>query len=350
MKFFSKPAPDASSQTQQLAIDSAGTTRDSLQMLPDPAFRRSLARYAWVVLGFNLVVILWGAVVRATGSGAGCGNHWPLCDGDVVPTEPKLETLIELSHRLTSGLALLMVIALMVLVWRRFPPGHLARKGALMSLILILVEALIGAGIVLLELVADNSSWARAGYMALHLGNTFLLLASLTLTAHWISLEHPGERRWRRNRLLWASFIGLLLTGMTGAISALGDTLFPAASLSEAIAQDIASGSHFLIKLRVFHPLIAVAAALMVLTFCRRELESPLRSSRSTLLSQLVMGLVLLQVACGVANIALLAPIWIQLIHLLLADGVWILLVLLADSQTDQPASKLHPLPPRRPA
>ncbi|MCH9651309.1 MAG: COX15/CtaA family protein [Deltaproteobacteria bacterium] len=319
-------------------------------MHSDPALRRPLSRYAWTVLGFNLVVILWGAVVRATGSGAGCGNHWPLCDGEVVPTEPKVETLIELSHRLTSGLALLMVIALVVWVWRRFPAGHLARKGAMASLILIFVEALIGAGIVLLELVADNSSWARAGYMALHLGNTFLLLASLTLTARWTSLGEPGDRRWVRNRLLWASFVGLLLTGMTGAISALGDTLFPAASLTEAIAQDVAAGSHFLIKLRVFHPLIAVVAALMVLTFCRRELESPLRSSRSTLLCQLLMALVLLQVACGVANIALLAPIWIQLIHLLLADGVWILLVLLADSQTDRPAQEPSFTPPRHPS
>ena len=304
---------------------------------------RRLSRYGWFVLGFNILVILWGAVVRATGSGAGCGNHWPLCDGEVVPSSPRLETLIELSHRLTSGIALLMVIVLLVLVRRVVPPGHLARKGAWLSLILILVEALIGAGLVLFELVGDDASWARAGYMALHLLNTFFLLAALTLTARWVSLEDPGRRPWPRERLLQGTFLALLLTGMTGAISALGDTLFPASSLSEAIAQDVAAGSHFLIRLRVFHPLIAVAAALMVLILCRRELESPLRTARSTGLCQMLMGLVLLQVACGVANIALLAPIWIQLVHLLLADGVWILLVLLADSQTGAPEAMAIP-------
>ena len=83
--------------------------------------RSGFAAYAWAVLGFNLLVILWGAFVRATGSGAGCGSHWPLCNGEVLPRAPALATLIEFSHRLTSGVALLLVIGLVVGAWRGFP-------------------------------------------------------------------------------------------------------------------------------------------------------------------------------------------------------------------------------------
>ena len=109
------------------------------------------------MLAYNLAVILWGAYVRASGSGAGCGAHWPLCNGEVIPRAPSIATLVEYSHRLTSGLALLGVVALMVWTWRVWGRGHPARRGALLSLIFILTEAAVGAGLVLFELVADNA-------------------------------------------------------------------------------------------------------------------------------------------------------------------------------------------------
>ena len=139
-------------------------------------------RYAWGVLAANLAVILWGAFVRATGSGAGCGNNWPTCNGEIIPRAPSTETLIELTHRATSGIALLLVVALAVWARRVYGPGHRVWHGAAWSLFFMFGEAAIGAGIVLFELVADNESMARALFMAVHLGNTFLLLAALTLT------------------------------------------------------------------------------------------------------------------------------------------------------------------------
>src|SRR5829696_8162535 len=111
------------------------------------------AIYAWAVLAYNLLVILWGAYVRATGSGAGCGSHWPLCNGEVVPRAAAAQTLIEFTHRATSGLALLAVVALVAWVFQAFPRRHPARKGAASSLVLILTEAAVGAGLVLFELV-----------------------------------------------------------------------------------------------------------------------------------------------------------------------------------------------------
>src|SRR5688500_17618370 len=145
------------------------------------------ARFAWTVLAYNVAVICWGAYVRATGSGAGCGNHWPLCNGEVLPRSPGLATMIEFSHRLTSGLALIGVAALLVWTFRAAGRGAPARSAAVCSLVFILLEAAVGAGLVLFELVADNATMARAMFMVVHLINPFLLLRPLSLSASWLS-------------------------------------------------------------------------------------------------------------------------------------------------------------------
>jgi protoheme IX farnesyltransferase len=93
-----------------------------------------LSRYAWGVLVWNVLVALWGAYVRATGSGAGCGAHWPTCNGEIIPRAPQVETLIEFTHRATSGLAFLAVLALLILALRTLPKGHPARFGAGLSM------------------------------------------------------------------------------------------------------------------------------------------------------------------------------------------------------------------------
>lgn len=292
-----------------------------------------LARFAWSVLAYNLAVILWGAAVRATGSGAGCGNHWPLCNGEILPRSPRLETLIELSHRLTSGLALILVIALLAATFRSRPRRHPARRSALWSTFFLLTEAAVGAGLVLFELVADNQSMARALFMAVHLVNTFFLLAALTRTCHDAGLPRavasplPGEGsvagRGEQGVRVLASFL-LLLAGASGAVAALGDTLFPATSLRHALEQDLSSTSHLLIRLRLFHPVIAVGAGVLAALLASKQLGGPRR--RPALWT---IGLVGLQVAAGLANVALLAPIWMQLVHLLLADLLWIAFVLM---------------------
>ncbi len=289
-----------------------------------------LARFAWTVVAYNLAVILWGAAVRATGSGAGCGSHWPLCNGEVVPRAAGLETLIEYSHRLTSGLALLLVVALAVAAFRGRPAGHPARRAAVASVVLILTEAAVGAGLVLFELVADNESMARALFMATHLLNTFLLVGALTLTAHFAG---DGERfRLRGQGLLGAGVLlglaGLLLSGVSGAIAALGDTLFPATSLAHALEQDLSPTAHLLIRLRLFHPGIALAAGAGLLFLGQKlRLRRPAPTVRR--LATWTGGLVFLQLLAGVVNVLLLAPVWMQMVHLLLADLLWIAAVLL---------------------
>ncbi len=289
------------------------------------------ARYAWLTLACNVAVILWGTIVRATGSGAGCGRHWPLCNGEVLPRSPRIETLIEFSHRATSGVAILLVAGLVVLAFRGRPRGHAARKAAVFSLIFMLGEAAVGAALVLFELVADNKSVARAMFMATHLVNTFLLLAALTLTARFAS----GGLPFRLRGLLGGSFVlaacGLLVSGVSGAVAALGDTLFPASSLAHALEQDLSPTAHLLIRLRVFHPAIAVACAVIVLVISLKLLQTG-RAPETARFASWASGLVILQILAGAMNVLLLAPIWLQVVHLLLADLVWISWVLLGAS------------------
>src|SRR3954468_6925819 len=155
--------------------------------------RKRFAAYAWVVTALTLAVILWGAYVRASRSGDGCGAHWPLCNGSVVPDATHAKTLVEFAHRATSGLAFLLVVALVVWAFRAFRRGHAVRAAAVASGVFIVTESLIGAGLVLLRLVADNASVARALYLSVHLVNTFLLVAALALTA-WSATEESAAR------------------------------------------------------------------------------------------------------------------------------------------------------------
>jgi heme A synthase len=301
---------------------------------------RRLARFAWVVLLFNLAVIAWGAFVRATGSGAGCGAHWPLCNGEVVPRAPAIATMIEFTHRATSGIALLLVVALVLRVFRDRPEGHPARFASIGSLVFILTEAALGAGLVLFRLVAENESVARAFFMAAHLANTFGLLAFLALTAHWCGGGAP-LRRERVVREGWPFALGAVLlvgVGKTGAVAALGDTLYPAQSVLGGLVQDLSPTAHFLVRLRVAHPIAAIAGALVVAYLAGRVLQTA-EDPRTRRAAWLVPALALAQVAAGVANVVLLAPVLMQLVHLLLADALWIAFVILAARALAEPAA-----------
>ncbi len=301
----------------------------------------NFTRFAWGALGYTLLVILWGALVRATGSGAGCGSHWPLCNGEVIPRAPEIETLIEFAHRITSGIALLLVLVMAIWARRAFGAGHIVRRGAVASLAFMIIEALLGAALVLFELVAHNASLTRAVSMALHLANTFLLIGAMALTAWWSGgapAPRPGADRRRIWQLVIAA-VALLFVGMSGAITALGDTLFPVEELRQGLHQNLSPFAQTLIQLRVLHPLIAVLAGCytVVLAWSIHG-AAPTGDTRRLALGLSVLYIV--QLVVGSANVWLAAPVWMQLVHLLLADAVWILLVLLGAAVLAQPAAR----------
>jgi len=291
------------------------------------ASTRLLARFAWLTLGYNIAVILWGAYVRATGSGAGCGNRWPLCNGVVLPRTQQAQTVIEFTHRLTSGLAVVMVSVLLVWCWRRTSKGSWARYSSVAAILLLFNEALLGAFLVLFEHVGQDRSPARVFFLCMHFGNTLLLLAALALTAQWLE---KGNRRFSpgKNRAeIVAVVSGLLATmciGITGSLAALGDTLFPATSLRASLIQDFSSGN-VLLRLRFLHPVAAALGAMFVVWLIQKSLRNRGRSS-----SQVVMlaGVLIGQIGLGILNIMLLAPVWLQIVHLLVAELFWVLVVL----------------------
>ena len=288
-----------------------------------------LAKFAWGVLVYNLFVIVFGAFVRATGSGAGCGSHWPLCNGVIIQKAPALETLIEYTHRLTSGITLVLVAVLIVWVWRSFPKGHALRKASGFIGLFIITESLLGAGLVLFKLVQHDASLARAISMMAHLLNTFLLLASLVITAWWLSMGVPVK--WKRDdkarALSVLGVLGMFVLAASGAITALGDTLFPAGSLAEGLKQDIDPAAHFLLRLRIFHPVIAVVVGSFV-AGVGLWLRASRRNSALSMVSWLLVSLVGLQLALGILNVLLLAPVWLQLVHLLVTSLIWLCYVM----------------------
>lgn len=303
---------------------------------------RSFSTFACVVLAFNVLVILWGAYTRATGSGAGCGSHWPLCNGQVVPIDPQIETIIEFAHRTTSALAGVLVIILVVWAWRAFPRGHLVRRGAVLSLIFIVIEGLVGASLVRFEWVADNDSVARAVIMAVHLVNTFILLGVVSMTVWWAATIDAGDTRSRnylrrgesKGWLLGVALLLITIVSAAGAVTALGDTLFPAGSLSEGVARDFSPTAHFLERLRVWHPLLAIFSALYIFAILGQMLGTDNPLARR--LVRLVQLFVAAQIAAGFINLLLLAPVAMQLLHLLLADLVWISLVMLSATTLEE--------------
>lgn len=304
---------------------------------------KGFSRFAWGVLAYNVLVILWGAYVRATGSGAGCGSHWPLCNGEVLPRSPQVETLIEFTHRVTSGLALLLVILLVIRAIKFYPRRHPVRFAAYASLTFTLTEALIGAGLVLFELVAGNTSLERGWAMSLHLVNTLLLLAALTATA-WLSRWSERQSwHWDRSHLAWflGAWLGMGLLGVSGAITALGDTLFPVSSLREGLAQDVSPTAHLFLRLRIFHPGIAilVGAYIIGLVLTLRK-----KSGGILPLGRALIALIVIQWGIGGVNVGLLAPVSIQIVHLLVTDLIWITLVLCSMQVL------FHPLPLERTA
>ena len=284
------------------------------------------SKYAWGTLAYNFAVILWGAYVRASGSGAGCGKHWPTCNGEILPRPEAIETLVEFIHRLTSGLALVLTIGLVVAACRTFTRGHRARRAAWATLGFMVAEALLGAGLVLFGLVEDDDSMARAVAMCLHLVNTLFLLGFMALTAWWA--ERPGRLDLRHPMARWLGVAtgGLLLVGMTGAIAALGDTLFPATSLIEGFQADLETGAHTLLRLRGLHPVFAIVVAFGLINLAVSQRSAPQMKN----LANLLIAAVLTQLTVGLVNLGLLAPTPLQLLHLFMADGLWVLFVVFA--------------------
>lgn len=303
--------------------------------------QKRFAWLAWATLAFNLPVILWGAYVRISYSGDGCGAHWPFCNGQALPQQMTKPTIIEFTHRMMTSADTVLMIALVALAFWVFPKRHAVRRYAVVSLVFLFIEALLGAGLVMFRLVAHDQSAGRVVYLSAHLTNTMLLLAALTLTA-WLATEAVNRFRiWNATTGLLSAALVTVVVSITGTVTALGDTLFPSATLMEGVRRDLSSESPVLLRLRVAHPAIAVAGAAFVIWMALTFMRSA-SSERGRRAAMRVVGLCFVQLFVGAANLSLLAPVWMQLTHLLVADVVWIAIVL-AVAESAIEASAVEP-------
>jgi heme A synthase len=297
------------------------------------------AKYAWFVLAFNIIVILWGVFLRASLSGDGCGEHWLTCGGEVIPSAPQLKTSIEFFHRITSSLAGISVIGLLIwaiIRWRSQKSGNatLMVRMSIASLTFIVIEGVLGGLLVLTGNTAANWTPTRPFWMAAHLVNTFTLIAILSLTAWFAGGGKPFNFNVPRKYLLMltVAVAGIFLIGMSGSVAALSSMLYPSSTLSEGIAKDFSSTSHIILRLRVFHPILSISVGVF-LVFLAGWFKSQAKENLSVARwSNVLSILVLIQFASGAITLLLLAPIVMQIIHLFLADAVWIAFVLLSAS------------------
>jgi heme a synthase len=325
--------------------------REAAPRLPRPSF----ATVARGVTLATVLVVLLGAVVRITGSGAGCGQHWPTCNGEIAHLPQRIETWIELSHRATSGLDFVGVLVLAALAFQ-LRPSHPARIAAFAALGLMIVEVAIGARLVLLNLVGSNMSFDRVVVMPAHLVTTSLLIGSLAAASYFSSesrLARAPElsaraRQRLRSALSWALLAGagLLLVSTTGAITALGDTVYPVQGQGalQHLQHDQAVGAHLLGKLRVVHPLLALlgVAGLWIAASRARDATTARPVQR---LGAALYGGGALSLLIGVSNIWLGAPGYVQVVHLLMACSLWLGVVVLAAMLWDLVARRTEAMP-----
>ncbi|HEY4105047.1 MAG TPA: COX15/CtaA family protein [Polyangiaceae bacterium] len=294
--------------------------------------RERFARFAWALLGYTLCVIVFGAVVRITGSGAGCGQHWPSCNGELLQVPHTLKTAIEYTHRATSGISVVAVLVLLVLGFRLYPRQHAVRSAVVLAGIMIIVEALIGALLVKFHLVENDASIGRALVLPLHLLSTALLTAALAWCAYFASQSASVRIPLPSGAKMLLIFAGLavLVVSATGAVTALGDTVYPvhASSLAARLQEDQGASAHLLQRMRGIHPLLAIAAAAFV-AYVAMVVPGYRTSSDVKRFSLILAGCVALQVLAGALNVWLSAPGYMQVTHLLFANFTWISLILL---------------------
>lgn len=291
----------------------------------------AFSRYSLAVLLYTILVILFGAFVRASLSGDGCGAHWPTCQGALVP-DGSLKSAIEYTHRLTSGILLPMMIVLVIWAYRLFEAKHPARSAAVWSIVITIFEAIIGAGLVKFGWVATDDSVERVVVTAIHLLNTFVLVGALGLVWHYARGGSPF--RWKNSGsmglALALGIVGLVVLGMTGAVTALGDTIYPKENFEfTGVLSDLSPTATFLERLRGIHPLVATSIGLYLIgmaSFITKRLGLE-RVNRAARWLYIIFGVEML---VGVVNLFLSAPIYMQLMHLAISDALWLSLVLFA--------------------
>lgn len=278
-------------------------------------------RASWLLVGYTILIIIWGAWVRLSGSGDGCGDHWPLCNGQMIPEAAPTKTLIELSHRVSTALYGIFVLIQIIATRRVFPKGHPSRFWSLMTLLFTITEALIGRSLVKEGLVNTSEDLSRLIVMPLHLVNTSLLLFSGVMTAESLKYGEFLKRAFsREDTKRWILYlVSLVIILSTGAIAALGSHLAPSESLLQGLSKDLSTDSHLAVRLRLLHPFFALGLPLFLALFMPLSISGRPTTSQGLWYRRFGIA-VLVALSIGIGTLVLLAPLWLKVTHLLMTN------------------------------
>ena len=270
--------------------------------------------------------ILAGAIVRATGSGDGCGSTWPTCKGRVIPELSDIPELIEFSHRAVSGI-LLVVTLIIFLKTRDLEKNNLKKVISNYLTFFVVLEAVIGAVIVLFEWVGLNSSLPRIVAVPIHLVNTFGLLACFIALYKVVKDDQQSIKGIVDSQFLVALCL-FLLSGATGSITALADVLFPSESFIQGFMEDFDETSEFLTRLRILHPIVASLLSITLFFESNRLKKTYKLNTKSLKL------MVLVAVTLGVVNVLSNILLPLSVLHLAIADFLWITYIYVSIEKT----------------
>lgn len=288
--------------------------------------RSQFQKFALYLLLYTVLVILWGAWVRISHSGDGCGDTWPLCHGQLIPEAERGKTWVEYGHRLMSGIYGLVVIYFWWVSRKIFAKGNFARKAAFATLFFTVTEALLGAKLVLFQLVTTNDTPYRAFVMALHQLNSFMLTGAVALAFAAALTNEEQKKPSVISKKYYAIPWLIVFIGITGAWASLSNSLFPTDNLWEGLVADFSSSSHFLIRLRVLHPIIALlgGGSLALFFWIKGQTAENHQAQKSSLqLFAVITGALIF----GIATLLLHAPVWMKIVHLAIAHTVWVFLL-----------------------
>ncbi len=274
---------------------------------------RSYLVFLWI---YSILVIVWGAWVRISKSGDGCGTSWPLCNNTIIPDTENTHTLIELTHRLSTGIYGILAILLVIWTFKLYSKQHNIRKISLFILSLTILEALIGAKLVLFGLVGGNTGVDRIIVMSLHQVTSVLLTGSVA-KAYYLTFTNKINPSY----LIATLKIMFLLIVATGGIAALSNTVFPSNSIIEGLMSDLDPNSHILLKLRIIHPILA-----MTLTFAMLFIIIKLYKDDPKYAIKLSI-FISIGVVIGLITLITLSPTYMKLIHLTIAHIIWAVIV-----------------------
>ena len=285
---------------------------------------RLLRRLAWAgaVLAVGLVVL--GGVVRITGSGMGCGDHWPRCNGEWFPPLD-LPTAIEIGHRWAAVLVSLFVVATFAVAWLRHRREPELFRPAALAVILLVAQVLLGAVTVKLELPAS--------VVIVHLMNAMLLVGALVVTA---LRARPGGlpprpvRRHAAHRLVHLAagaglaviLLGASVANMNAGWSCRG---FPFCEGAGLLPPAVPLGPLHWTHRVAAYAFLAIIAVLTVRVGRRREEElGPLRTA-----AYAVLALTLMQIVVAATMVLHLLPPSLRAAHLALGTLLWVALIVL---------------------